>query len=83
MVTRIKWALESERPLLLKVNVSQISHLISRTYWVLQNGAKRGRQWVSQPELLQLSRYATVDITAAFMFSEYRVLGGNCSLPRF
>ncbi|MCX4116289.1 hypothetical protein U1710_02445 [Aeromonas caviae] len=79
---RIKWALESERPLLLKVNVSQISPDIQNVLG-FANGAKRGRQWVSQPELLQLSRYATVDITAAFMFSEYRVLSGNCSLPPF
>lgn len=79
---RVQWALDSEQPLLLKVNVSQVSPDVVNVLGY-SNDAKRMRNWVSQPELLMLARYAHVDISAAFIFSSYRTVESKMGLPAF
>jgi len=79
---RIDWALAQQRPVLARVTVSEIHPDYVNV--ISLNGSKEGtRQWVTQPELLLLSQYATVEITAAFLFGSYTGLSDKCRLPEF
>lgn len=81
---RLDWVMDQSRPVLARVTVSNVNpdfvNVIS-----FANGAKTGsnRGWVSQPELLLLSQYASVDVDSIFLFGEYDRLPETCGLPRF
>jgi len=81
---RLGWIMDQPRPVLARVTVSNINpdfvNVIS-----FANGAKAGsnRGWVSQPELLLLSQYATTEIDSIFLFGEYDRLPESCRLPTF
>lgn len=78
---RLAWVLRQERPVLARVTVSDVqpdyANLIS-----FGNGARAGmnRHWLSQPEILLLSNFATVEIEACFLFSAYQSLPSQCRL---
>lgn len=79
---RIDWALAQERPVLARVTVSHVhpdyANIIS-----FGNGARAGsnRSWLTQPEILLLSKFARMEIEAAYLFGGYRSLSTACALP--
>lgn len=81
---RLEWVVNHPRPALARVTVSNV-HPDYVNVIAFANGAKAGsnRSWVSQPELLLLSKYATVEISALFLFGGYEALPDESALPRF
>lgn len=81
---RLAWVINHSRPALARVTVSNV-HPDYVNVVAFANGAKAGsnRSWVSQPELLLLSKYATVDINGLFLFGEYAAIPRECRLPSF
>jgi len=81
---RIDWVVNHNRPALARVTVSDI-HPEYVNVIAFANGAKSGsnRSWVSQPELLLLSKYAKVEISALFLFGGYEQMPAECALPAF
>lgn len=81
---RVDWVINQPQPTLARVTVSNI-HPDFVNVIAFANGAKAGsnRAWISQPELLLLSQYATVDVDSVFVFGGYRRLPGECALPSF
>lgn len=81
---RIDWVVNSPHPMLARVTVSNVNPDYVNVI-AFANGAKAGsnRSWVSQPELLLLSKYADVDVTGVFVFSEYTQMPEACRLPQF
>ncbi|KVR89543.1 hypothetical protein C3743_39920 [Burkholderia contaminans] len=81
---RVAWTIDQDRPVLARVTVSDV-HPDYVNVIAFANGAKSGnnRAWVTQPELLLLSRYANVAIDSAFVFGEYQPLPEACALPKF
>jgi hypothetical protein len=79
---RLDWVINHSRPALARVTVSNI-HPDYVNVIAFANGAKSGsnRSWVSQPELLLLSKYAQVDINGLFLFGDYAELPESCQLP--
>lgn len=81
---RIEWVVNHARPALARVVVSDI-HPDYVNVIAFANGAKAGsnRSWVTQPELLLLSKYARVEISALFLFGGYEDMPAECKLPAF
>jgi hypothetical protein len=81
---RLGWVMDQPKPVLARVTVSNINPDFVNVI-AFANGAKTGsnRGWVSQPELLLLSQYATVEIDSLFLFGEYDRLPDTCRLPPF
>lgn len=81
---RLGWVTAQPRPVLARVTVSGVNPDFVNVI-AFANGAKTGsnRGWVSQPELLLLSQYATVDVDCLFLFGEYDRLPDTCGLPPF
>ncbi len=81
---RVAWVLASDRPVLARVVVSNVSPEVAALI-AHANGARTGstRQWVSQPELMLLRRYADVEVDAVMLFRRYEELPENCQLPQF
>lgn len=81
---RLDWIMAQPRPVLARVTVSNVNPDFVNVI-AFANGAKSGsnRGWVSQPELLLLSQYASVEIDSLFLFSEYDGLPETCGLPPF
>lgn len=79
---RLDWVINHPRPALARVTVSNI-HPDYVNVIAFANGAKAGsnRSWVSQPELLLLSKYAQVDVNGLFLFGGYEALPEECQLP--
>ena len=81
---RVSWVLASDQPVLARVVVSNVAPEVAALI-AHANGARSGstRQWVSQPELMLLRRYADVSIDAVMMFRRYEELPPHCQLPVF
>jgi len=81
---RLDWVINHPRPALVRVTVSNISPDYVNVI-AFANGAKAGsnRAWISQPELLLLSRYAKVEINGLFLFGGYESLPPASRLPSF
>ncbi|MDH0342009.1 hypothetical protein [Chromobacterium haemolyticum] len=79
---RLDWVINHPRPALARVTVSNI-HPDYVNVVAFANGAKAGsnRSWISQPELLLLSKYAQVDVNGLFLFGDYAPLPRECQLP--
>lgn len=81
---RVEWATQEPRPVLCRVTVSNASPEVSSII-AYGNGAKEGsnRAWLSQPEVLLVSKFANVEIDSAFVFAGYEHLPESCRLPAF
>ena len=81
---RLEWVLAQENPVLARIRVSDVSPEYAPVL-AFGNGAKSGcnRTWASHPELLLLSKYATIEIESAFVFGGYEPLDNKLRLPRF
>lgn len=79
---RLAWVLAHEQPVLARVTVADV-HPDYAALISFGNGARAGtnRNWLSQPEILLLSKFATVEIEACYLFSAYRQLPEACCLP--
>lgn len=79
----LDWILGLDQPALAKVRVSNV-HPEYVNVIAFANGAKAGsnRAWVTQPELLLLSKYADVEVSAAFVFRGFTAIPEKCRLPK-
>lgn len=82
--SRIEWATQEPRPVLCRVTVSNADPEVSAII-AYGNGAKEGsnRAWLSQPEVLLVSKFAELEIDSAFVFGGYEHLPDSCRLPEF
>lgn len=81
---RLDWVIAQENPVLARVRVSDVSPDYAPVL-AFANGARSGsnRAWASHPELLLLSRYATIEVDSAFVFGKYESLDPKLRLPQF
>lgn len=73
-VKRLDWALSSIQPVLVRASVSKINPDYQRlTAFGNSMGGSSAtlRQWISQPELVWLSEFAEIKITAAFVAESF------------
>lgn len=86
---KIEYLMELGNPFIAKVSINRfnidsnlnvdLSRLLDLGEALGQNGKMKDRNWVCQPELLYLCRFADISIDAAFVADGYREL--NVDLP--
>jgi hypothetical protein len=88
---KIKFLMEKERPFIAKVSINyfhnqsnvnlELGKLLNLGEAIGEGGRPKQRNWVCQPELLYLSKFADLNIEAAFMAEEYKPLEKSVQLP--
>lgn len=88
---KLKFLMEQEKPFIAKVAVHSFSHpeninvdlskLLHLGEALGEGGKPKQRNWVCQPELLYLSKFANIDIDAAFVAEGYQELEKKIQLP--
>lgn len=88
---KINFLMEKGRPFIAKVSINFFHHqpninlelgkLLNLGEAIGEGGRPKQRNWVCQPELLYLSKFADLNIDAAFMADEYQPLEKSVQLP--
>lgn len=88
---KLKFLMEQEKPFIAKVAIHSFSHpeninvdlskLLNLGEAIGEGGKAKQRNWVCQPELLYLSKFANLDIEAAFVANGYQELEKKIQLP--
>ena len=88
---KIKFLMDKGRPFIVKVSINSFHHqpninlelgrLLKLGEAIGEGGRLKERNWVCQPELLYLSKFASLNIDAAFMADEYQQLEKSVQLP--
>ena len=90
---KIKFLMEKGKPFIAKISINYFKHqpninlelgkLLNLGEAIGEGGRPKQRNWVCQPELLYLSKFADINIDAAFMADEYQPLEKSVQLPCF
>jgi hypothetical protein len=88
---KIKFLMEKGKPFIAKISINYFKHqpninlelgkLLNLGEAIGEGGRPKQRNWVCQPELLYLSKFADINIDAAFMADEYQPLEKSVQLP--
>jgi hypothetical protein len=88
---KLEYLMSLDRPFVVKVGINNfnytknlnvdLSKLLSLGEALGEGGKVKDRNWVCQPELLYLSRFADLNIDAAFVSDGYQNLSENIKLP--
>src|SRR5690606_18305718 len=88
---RINFLFNKNKPFLAKIEIQSfkpqdnlnvdLSKLIVLGDTLGEHGRKKERNWVSHPELLYLSQFANINVSAVFMAKGYRTLENEIKLP--
>jgi hypothetical protein len=88
---KIDFLMKLNRPFVAKVSINSFNHtnnfnvdlskLLDLGEAIGEGGKTKDRNWVCQPELLYLSKFADLNIDAAFVADGYQSLGENIKLP--
>ena len=88
---KIEFLMKLERPFVAKVSINSfkyannfnldLSKLLDLGEAIGEGGKAKDRNWVCQPELLYLSKFADLNIDAAFVADGYQSVSDNISLP--
>jgi hypothetical protein len=75
---KIKWIRETSEPCIAEVTIHRIDGDIAPIYGFgnsMEQGKAMPRNWVAHPELLVLTKFADLDVRAAYVGKEYETLG--------
>jgi len=88
---KFDYLMKQARPFVAKININlihfktkadlDIAKLLDLGEAIGEGGRPRERNWVSQPELLYLRKFADITISAAFMATKYKNLDKGAMLP--
>jgi hypothetical protein len=88
---KIKFLMSKEKPFIVKIVIHSFNHqeninldlgkLLNLGEAIGEGGKPKPRNWVCQPELLYLSKFADIDVEAAFVASGYQELEKSVQLP--
>lgn len=88
---KLKFLMAMKKPFLAKVEIKSfletpninldMAKLLNLGEAIGEGGKKKERNWVCQPEILYLSQFADIEISAAFVAKEYVDLNDNIGLP--
>ncbi len=88
---KIEYLMKLDRPFVVKVSINNfnasdnfnvdLSKLLNLGEAIGEGGKAKERNWVCQPELLYLSKFASINIDAAFVADGFQSLEKNISLP--
>ena len=89
----IDFLVNSERPFVAKITINHyyasdngflnFANLLNPGIALGEGGRKKERNWVSQPELLYLSKFADITVEGAFFASGYQSLSLPFELPNY
>lgn len=89
---KIDFLVNMNKPFIVKLEIKSftnhetgmdLSGLLNLGDTIGDGGKKKTRNWVCQPELLYLSKFADLEISAAFVANEYESLEKKAELPDF
>jgi hypothetical protein len=88
---KIEYLMKLERPFVAKISINSFNHsnnfnvdlskLLDLGEAIGEGGKTKDRNWVCQPELLYLSKFASLNIDAAFVADGYQNISENITLP--
>ncbi len=88
---KIEYLMSLERPFVAKVGINSFSYannfnvdlskMLDLGEAIGEGGKSKDRNWVCQPELLYLSKFADLNIDAAFVADGFQSLNQNVELP--
>ena len=88
---KIKYLMGLDRPFIVKVSINKfnfsenlnvdLSRLLNLGEAMGEGGKPKERNWVCQPELLYLSRFADLNIEAVFVADGFQKINDNIKLP--
>ncbi len=88
---KIEFLMSQKRPFIVKVQILEfdyptqisidLSKMLNLGEAIGEGGKTKDRNWVSQPELLYLSKFAKLHIEAAFIAKGYQSLDDKVTLP--
>lgn len=88
---KLDFLMKKEKPFIAKVAIHSfidpsnmnvdLSKLLNLGEALGEGGKKKDRNWVCQPEILYLSKFANLEISAAFVAKSYQNLDGKVNLP--
>lgn len=88
---KLDFLMKKEKPFIAKVAIQSfidpsnmnvdLSKLLNLGEAIGEGGKKKERNWVCQPEILYLSKFANLEISAAFVAEGYQPLDKNTRLP--
>lgn len=88
---KLDFLMKKEKPFIAKVTILSfidpsnmnvdLSKLLNLGEAIGEGGKKKERNWVCQPEILYLSKFANLEISAAFVAEGYQTLDKKISLP--
>ncbi|MFL9611094.1 hypothetical protein ACKF11_13485 [Methylobacillus sp. Pita2] len=77
---RMKWVLDLKQPVLVEGAIASVAQEYANVI-SFGSGANHRRRWISHPELLALSKFASIDIDSVFLFNEYKPLVTKIPAP--
>lgn len=88
---KIDFLMKKEKPFIAKISINSfhyseqinidLSRLLDLGEAIGEGGKTKDRNWVCQPELLYLSKFANINIEAAFLSSGYQELDKKIQIP--
>lgn len=88
---KLDFLMKKEKPFIAKIAIQSfidpsnmnvdLSKLLNLGEAIGERGTKKDRNWVCQPEILYLSKFANLEISAAFVAEGYQNLENKVTLP--